>query len=329
MSSNMAYPDPEITQENDFAALLNGNADLLHFQALPAYATFLLENKVEEMAQRQLDLVRKYRLPLLTYFEDLPEDELIRRGVLGFQDMLKYLSKNQAKEFVDKSMHHWLSNQIPLITKDQVKPEDITRISFIRRKIFRDLLSAYPVSTREQLVAMEELDRISAELDANTMTHLFQLHQDLFNQAQSIAQLGNWIMDIKTRKISWSDELYNIYELIPGTEIPANLASYNHPEDKQRVSEKIEQAIKDCEPFDFHYRIIAESGNLEYLPHAKGAVHLGDDGLPQSLIGTLQDVTVEKQIENELASSQTFMRSQISPLRSSPHIMFRPANTFL
>ena len=58
----------------------------------------------------------------------------------------------------------------------------------------------------------------------------------MFTHAQALAHIGNWQWDLKTKKLSWSDEIYNIYELEPQSElISEKIALYNHPEDAESV----------------------------------------------------------------------------------------------
>ena len=43
-----------------------------------------------------------------------------------------------------------------------------------------------------------------------------QESENHFKQAQSLAHIGNWTMDVDTMSFVWSDEMYNIYEIQKG-----------------------------------------------------------------------------------------------------------------
>ncbi|PWU02859.1 MAG: hypothetical protein C5B52_04435 [Bacteroidetes bacterium] len=274
---------------------------------LPAYAQFLLKNKVEEYTVAQLGLFRDLKVPLFKYFESLSEEELISNGKGYTTDLLQYFAENNAAKFVSDSLNLWLTNQLPIISRDQIVPEDISQISFIRRKLLRDFLPSYTSDPVMMVKIMEEVDRIMVQLDSVCLKHLFQLNQDLYKQAQSISQIGNWSWDIKSDKLSWSDEVYRIYELEPQSLIREKLALYNHPDDAAIVKTEIETARKNKSSFDFYYRINLPSGRQKVI-HAKGNVELDEKGEVQTLLGTVQDETKQKAVEAELKSNQSLLK---------------------
>ncbi|GAC1418723.1 MAG: hypothetical protein NVSMB67_07190 [Flavisolibacter sp.] len=114
-----------------------------------------------------------------------------------------------------------------------------------------------------------------------------------YKEAEAITHIGNYIWDLKTNELKWSDELYRIYGLEPGEEINFDLiAAFNHPEDRQTISDEIQNAISNLQSFDFDYRIILKD-NTEKILQARGEIHQQDQD-SHIVIGTIQDVT-EKQ----------------------------------
>ena len=64
--------------------------------------------------------------------------------------------------------------------------------------------------------------------------------------AQNVAGLGSFIYDIKKDKVTWSNKLYNIYGKDKKTFIPSRENFFNeivHPDSKQAVMKKVEEAI--------------------------------------------------------------------------------------
>jgi PAS domain S-box-containing protein len=101
--------------------------------------------------------------------------------------------------------------------------------------------------------------------------------------------------------ISWSDELYRIFGLVP-REFEASFQTflrYIHPEEREHVSKIIQDALVKCEPFSFYHRVVRPDGTVRIL-HGRGEVHVNDQGQPISMAGTAQDVTELKQAENEI-----------------------------
>jgi len=278
-----------------------------HCEYLPAFSAFLLEHKLEEFAIAQIQLFRELKVPVFKFFEVFPEDELISRGIKSARDILNYFAADRAGDFIKDSLDAWLANQIPLISRDQIVPEDISQISFIRRKLFRDFLPSYSSDPDVFVKVMEELDRILVELDSASLKNLFDLHQELYKQAQTIAQLGNWRWDMKTNKLSWSDEVYRIYGLEPQSVIPIDLAAYNHPDDAEMVMRMMDVAREKKQSFDYYYRILLAGGKQKVL-HAKGNIELDANGEIQTMLGTLQDETQQKEIEDHLNANQTLLK---------------------
>jgi two-component system cell cycle sensor histidine kinase/response regulator CckA len=118
-------------------------------------------------------------------------------------------------------------------------------------------------------------------------------------EAQRIARLGSWEWDIQTDEITWSDELYRIYGLDPGS----STATYDgylrrlHPDDGARVDATVRQALEDRAPFELEHRIVAEDGEIRTLL-ARGRVITDDAGASIRMVGTAQDISEQKRLED-------------------------------
>jgi PAS domain S-box-containing protein len=136
-----------------------------------------------------------------------------------------------------------------------------------------------------------------------------QESEKLYKQAQALARIGNWSMDLKTNIFTWSDEMYHIYEMEEEKEF--NLeewAGYMHPEDKEEVLQHLQECLRNKTPYDKHHRIvIPKSGKVKML-HRKGEFIYDEKGEAIKLIGTTQDVTEPFRIQQELKENQTFIR---------------------
>ena len=120
-------------------------------------------------------------------------------------------------------------------------------------------------------------------------------------EAQRLAHIGNWEWDIVGDKITWSDELYRIFGLVP-REFEASFQTfvrYIHPEERDHVSKIIQDAFVNHQPFNFYHRVVRPDGTIRIL-HGRGEVTMNEDGQPISMAGTAQDVTELKQAENEI-----------------------------
>ena len=121
--------------------------------------------------------------------------------------------------------------------------------------------------------------------------------------AQGIAHVGSWIWDIEEDKVYWSDELYRIYGMEPGT--PLDYEGYLSrvvPEERARADEIVRQAYQTARPFDFLQQIVRSNGEVRTV-HARGRVVRDESGRAIRMLGTGQDVTEAVQVERALRQS--------------------------
>lgn len=281
----------------------------LHFEYVPAYAQFLLDHYLKEFATASLRLSRELNPPLLEFFRSYTDEQLIVMGEESARELLTFFAQNRASAFIKQSVDTWLANQLPNISRDKIQPEDITLVSFIRRKIFRDLLPNYTNDARECLNIIEEIDRFTTELDTTCFSALCKLQHTLHKETQELAHIGNWAWDLQANHITWSDEIFRIYELEPQAHhiVTHDLRKFNHPDDQAMITEQMERSRENLQPHDFYYRIILGNGTEKTL-HTKGYVRVDENGKAYEMFGTLQDVTEQKRQEKHLAEQQHFIR---------------------
>jgi PAS domain S-box-containing protein len=130
----------------------------------------------------------------------------------------------------------------------------------------------------------------------------------LLLEAQRLAGLGFFQLDLATGEIRWSDELYHIYRLPVGT--PIDLAGQQariHPEDLGALKRAQAQVVEATGPVTYEYRIIDATGDVRHLAvHAK--VQRDAAGQAASLFGTVQDVSARKRQEELLGEAQAIAR---------------------
>ncbi|MBC8548108.1 MAG: response regulator [Candidatus Brocadiales bacterium] len=125
------------------------------------------------------------------------------------------------------------------------------------------------------------------------------------SDAQRIAQMGNWVWDIVSNKIHWSDEIYRIFGLNP-REFDATydrFMDFVHPDDKEVVRRSVNDAIYESAPYKIEHRIVLSDGT-ERIVHEQAEVTFDENGKPLKMIGTVQDITDLKKREDELIKAQ-------------------------
>ncbi len=120
-------------------------------------------------------------------------------------------------------------------------------------------------------------------------------------EAESIAHVGNWDWNIGTSELLWSDEICRIFGLNSkefGGTLEAFLESV-HPEDRDRVKGSINDALYKKMPFSIDHRVVLPDRSVRIV-HEKAKVFFSDTGKPIRMLGTVQDITESKIMEDEL-----------------------------
>ena len=121
-------------------------------------------------------------------------------------------------------------------------------------------------------------------------------------EAQRIAHLGSWEWIVETNQLHWSDEVYRIFGLKPqefGATYPAFLDAV-HPDDRDAVNEAVNRALADpAERYSIDHRIVQPRGQIR-LVHEQGEVTFNDNAEPIRMVGTVQDITETRMVEDAL-----------------------------
>jgi PAS domain S-box-containing protein len=304
----MNNASPTLVSHHSMRANQEEKSFNLNFRYLPAFANFILQEKLNEFAIAQLKYSRELKLPLLKYLDGYSEEQLIQLGIKESVLLLTSLANDQAREFIEASLKRWIDDQLPMIARDNIGLEDIGLINLMRKKAFRALLPLYSTDQHSTLEIIDELDEFTVAQDAIGYRNLFMLQQSLYKEAQALSNIGNWIWDLKSNSITWSEEMYRIYELEVHNGLNYNnLYTFNHPDDIEIVKKEVAHSLATGESHDFYYRIKLRNGTQKFV-HAKGHVRFDAEGKPIHLFGTLQDVTALKKNEQAILDKQNLIQ---------------------
>jgi PAS domain S-box-containing protein len=125
--------------------------------------------------------------------------------------------------------------------------------------------------------------------------------QKQLEYAQEIAKLGNWLYDVNTKDVSWSDEMYRINGLPISEHAPSKEKWLEHviSEDRTFVKNKLDESIENQMGIDIIFRVKKfDTGEIRWI-HKRGEFHY-NEGTSPYLIGVAQDITELKLIQIEL-----------------------------
>ncbi|HUJ11752.1 MAG TPA: PAS domain S-box protein [Verrucomicrobiae bacterium] len=124
-------------------------------------------------------------------------------------------------------------------------------------------------------------------------------------QSQRFAHLGSWEWDVSSGEIRWSDEVYRIFGLTPGSCQPTHQVFRNavSSDDLEQVDKLITEALNGKGTYSIDYRIVRPD-RTERNVHAEGEVAFDPSGEPLRMVGIVQDITERTRTEEALRASE-------------------------
>ncbi|ACC83774.1 EAL domain-containing protein [Nostoc punctiforme] len=151
--------------------------------------------------------------------------------------------------------------------------------------------------------------------DLKRVEETLRKSEALLEESQQVARLGNWEFELATGKITWSKQLFDLFNRDPELLEPnyqENLQLYC-PEDAGKLAQATERAMSTGESYQLILRASPIYGSTIYI-EGIGHAEFNADGKVIRLYGTAQDVTERqaalnkrKQAEEELRRSETLL----------------------
>ena len=118
--------------------------------------------------------------------------------------------------------------------------------------------------------------------------------------AQRLSRTGSFFLRVATDEVTWSDEMYRIYELDPAVPLTFDLIRTGlHSDDVPMVQRVMERARQEAGEFDFEARLLMPEQTVKYL-HVVAHSNRNNDG-ELEVRGAVQDVTETRLAEEALS----------------------------
>jgi PAS domain S-box-containing protein len=148
------------------------------------------------------------------------------------------------------------------------------------------------------IVVTEVTERKRAEIEAREA-------EERLLRAQRAAGLGTWDWDLTTGRVIWSEGIYELLGLAPGSFEPSfdRWSQFVLPEDAERVRKAAEGAIARGGDFAADFRVRRADGEVRWLASV-GRVEAGPDGVARRMTGVNIEITERKLAEERLRESE-------------------------
>jgi|JI10StandDraft_1071094.scaffolds.fasta_scaffold58295_3 PAS domain S-box-containing protein len=154
---------------------------------------------------------------------------------------------------------------------------------------------------RIMIVVRDTTERKLSEL------RLFESERNLAI-AQRIAGIGSWHWQIASNKLTWSAEVYRIFgvglEEFDGT--LDGFLKMVHADDRQKIQTGIEAAFAGAPHFELEHRIVRPDGAV-LIVHELGEVSFDAAGKPESIAGTVQNITQRALADQKMREQATLL----------------------
>ncbi|MGV3618818.1 MAG: PAS domain S-box protein [Fimbriimonas sp.] len=156
--------------------------------------------------------------------------------------------------------------------------------------------------------------------EATLAEQALQRTQDLLLQSQRVAKLGSWEVDVASGRLAYTPQTLELLGrdatlTDPTIETFVHLADAN---DRHRLIRRYRVAVARGQEVDFDLRIRREDGSRLVLRVLATPV-LGSDGSVVRVVGSVQDVTEQREAARQLATQKAFLRSVID---TNPNLIF-------
>jgi two-component system cell cycle sensor histidine kinase/response regulator CckA len=132
-------------------------------------------------------------------------------------------------------------------------------------------------------------------------------HRSFLEKAQEVAHVGSWVAELDgSRRLGWSAETHRIYG-VPMGQFDGSFdafLTFVHPDDREMVMQAgARAAAQKCLPYHLEHRIVLRDGRVRWV-HERASVVCDPQGRALRMVGTVQDVTARRLLEEQLRQSQ-------------------------
>ena len=121
------------------------------------------------------------------------------------------------------------------------------------------------------------------------------------HEAQRLAKIGSWELDLVNNSLVWSEEIFRIFEIDKekfGASYEAFLNAV-HPDDRDAVNTAFTDSLENRTRYEICHRLLMPDGRVKWVEES--CVSFFDEaGRPLRSLGTVQDITERKRAEEQL-----------------------------
>lgn len=155
------------------------------------------------------------------------------------------------------------------------------------------------------------IERHELQMKLENYARTIKRNEERLLEAQRMARIGNWELDIVTNQMYWSDEVYRILGYKEG-EVEPNLITYLkyvQAADVDLVKAAINRTLEKGQPYQVEYKVQLPDGTVKQVANA-GQIQLSRKSGGLTLSGTIQDISAF--LKKEITGESSDLKKQLT-----------------
>lgn len=145
-------------------------------------------------------------------------------------------------------------------------------------------------------------EKLKVEIERRKIIELELINKEAnLKEAQRIASIGSWQLDIPSGLVVWSEELYNMYGFDPNEPVP--IYSEHHklftPESWEKLSTALDKTSKEGNTYNLELETVRNNKKNGWM-WVRGEAKRNKNGRIVSIHGVAQDISERKRVEEQL-----------------------------
>lgn len=187
-------------------AMKNDKAkDSFCFQEVKKYTGYLLNQRLEEVAQENLRMLREYQLPILKFFEHLPEEALLTLTRHSIKEFFVDIEQDRSLANAIVALIRWRDNELPGIPRERVEGADLVLAYSIRKQLFLKFLPDYTSDCHLIVTIMQELEQFHIALERQAFELFVDIQKEELNKKNEF--LSSLILNSEDAIMAFDTEL--------------------------------------------------------------------------------------------------------------------------
>ena len=134
---------------------MQSSFQFVHFKQ---YAQHLLNECLQDLAHKYLQLLHEAKLPILQVLSTLPEEQQLQQVIKSLKEFLQQVLEDRALEGALLLIDQWYQNKTEIYRRENIRSQDLLLVFSARRKLYTQFLGHYTSDLALGIKIMEEFE---------------------------------------------------------------------------------------------------------------------------------------------------------------------------